>query len=379
MKRLLLLGGGHAHVEVIRRFGDDPPPNTQVVLISPERFTAYSGMLPGYVAGHYQYHDCHIDLARLCSAARVSFRTDAAARLDTVTHCVECVGGERYEYDLASLDVGSTPPAHLIPGASEHALSVKPVARFIQGWNHFRATARASETPRCLVVIGGGAASIEIALAMRHRLAGDALPAQADIHIVTDAAALLTGHPQKARRVIERIMHERGIVVRTRCRVTRITPGIVHFDQSTLEVDLAVLATGAAAPSWLVDSGLALDEHGFVLVNDALQAVSCPEVFAAGDIASIVGFPLAKSGVFAVRQGPPLAENLRRALARRPLLSYRPQKTVLALISTGDRYAIASWNGVALAGSWIWRWKNTIDCRFMATYRLDSDSGKGHV
>jgi len=372
MKRLLLLGGGHTHVEVIRRFGADPPPGTAIVLVSPDRHTAYSGMLPGYIAGHYGFQDCHIDLARLCHTTRVAFRRTEATAIDATAHRVECNGGDGYEYDLVSIDVGSTQPAHEIPGAAQHALTVKPVGRFIEAWDEIRATARATPAPRRIVLVGGGAAGVELALAMHHRLLRDGLAASTAINLVTDAPEILPGHPRQVRRVIETIMRGRGIVVHAGSRVTKVELGVLYHEHATLPADWVVLANGAAAPDWLRNSGLALDDRGFVLVNDALQSVSCPEAFAAGDVANMINHARPKSGVVAVRQGPPLTENLRRALARKPLITYRPQKTVLALISTGNRYAVASWNGLALWGSWVWRWKHRIDCRFMATYRCDS-------
>jgi len=376
MKRLLLLGGGHTHVEVIRRFGVDPPPGTQVILVSPDRHTAYSGMLPGYVAGHYEFHDCHIDLARLCQAARVEFRRTAATQIDAVTRRIKCDSGDTYEYDLVSIDVGSTQPTDMISGASEHALRVKPVGRFIEAWDRFRAAARARSTPRRIVLVGGGAGGVELTLAMHHRLAHDGLAASTEIHLMTDAPAILSGYPRRVRRVLETIMHGRGIAVHPGSGVIRVEPGVLHHEHGALPVELVVLANGAAAPEWLRNSGLALDDRGFILVNDSLQSVSCPEAFAAGDVASMANHARPKSGVFAVRQGPPLTENLRRALARKPLIVYRPQKSVLALISAGNRYAVMSWNGISLSGSWAWRWKHRIDCRFMARYRVDSKRGE---
>ncbi len=375
IKRLLLLGGGHTHVEILRRFGTAPPRDTHLVLVSPERHMPYSGMLPGFVAGHYDFHDCHIDLAPLCRFARAEFHAAQARGIDAVANRVLCAGGAAIEYDVLSIDIGSTPEAGSIPGALEHATCVKPVAAFVITWDRIRRAASAGDRAPSIAVVGGGAGGIELALAMHFRLRAErpvGAPALT-FHLLTDTASILPAHPPKVRRIFERVCSERGIAVHTGSKVTKIEPGLLHRENAApLNADYIILATAASVPSWLGASGLKTDAQGFVAVNGALQSVSHPNVFAAGDIASMVGHPRPKSGVFAVRQGPPLAGNLRRKLAGRPLAAYAPQKVALALISTGDRYAVASWGRVAFEGKWVWRWKDYIDRRFMAAYRVHS-------
>lgn len=154
--------------------------------------------------------------------------------------------------------------------------------------------------------------------------------------------------------------------------MARISPGRVECaDGFSLSADHAIIATGAGAPGWIAESGLKTDARGFVAVNSCLQSLSHPNVFAAGDVATMVDSPRPKMGVYAVRQGPILDENLRRALRGETLRRYVPQKTALALISTGAKRAVASWNGIAFEGDWVWRWKDHIDRRFMAMYRRE--------
>jgi selenide,water dikinase len=374
MKRLVLLGGGPTHVEVIRRLGVARPPDTHIVLISADRYTMYSGMLPGFVAGHYHFDDCHIDLQALCQAAHVEFRVSRAQDLDLRTRRVQCSDGAVVAYDLLSINIGATPQADSIAGALEHALPVKPLLRFLESWQEIRRAARAVNTPMTIAMVGAGAGGVELVLALHHRLCVDRdAGARLGFHLLTDAPSILPDHSPRVRRKFERILFERRIAVHVQSRVTRIEAGMLHREHGApIAVHQTVLATTASAPRWIAASGLRTDARGFVLVSRALHSLSHSDVFSAGDIASLHDGVLPKSGVYAVRQGPPLTENLRRALAGRPLVAYVPQKAALALISTGGQHAVASWRSLAFEGQWVWRWKDRIDRRFVARYRAQT-------
>ena len=369
MKRILLVGGGHSHVEVLRQFGRAPAGGVELVLVSPNRWTPYSGMLPGLVAGHYSFDDTHIDLERVARFARAQFLPTIVTGLDPARRTATLADGARLEFDFVSLDVGSTPATAGIPGAREHALGVKPVDAFLRAWEAFLERARTGELKRA-VVVGSGAAGIEMVLAMQHRVAvatgrSDAV----EWRLVTDVDVLLPAHNDRTRRIFRRILAAREVEVHLSSRVVRVERGTV-FAANGYRVtgDAIVWATGAAASPRFVASGLATDDRGFVAVDETLRSVSHPGVFATGDCATMVGHPRPKSGVYAVRQGPPLARNLRAAGEGRPLERYVPQAEALALISTGDRYAVASRGRWALAGGWVWRWKDRIDRRFMRRY-----------
>jgi selenide,water dikinase len=369
MKRLVLFGGGHSHVEVLRRFGLAPVPGVELVLVSPHRWTPYSGMLPGLVAGHYAYEAVHIDLDRLARFARARFLPTIVTGLDPLARAATLADGTRLEFDLASLDIGSTPATAGVPGASEHAIVVKPVEAFLRAWDQIVERARAGTLTRG-VVVGGGAAGLELVLAMQHRIAqATGRRDAAQWQLVTDVDALLPTHGARVRAIFRRVLAEREIEVHLASPVKRVDPGVA-FTANGFRVagDLIVWATGAAASPRLAGTGLAVDERGFVAVDEALRSISHPNLFAAGDCATMVGHPRPKSGVYAVRQGPPLAANLRNALEGRPLGRYVPQARALALISAGDRYAVASRDGWALEGAWVWRWKDWIDRRFMRRY-----------
>jgi selenide,water dikinase len=369
LKHLLLLGGGHSHVEVIRRFGDRPRLEAAMTLVSPDRHTPYSGMLPGYIAGHYGYHDCHIDLEPLCAAAGIVFRRAVASQIHPEARRVVCSDGTVVSYDVVSIDVGSTPDVRALHGALEHGIRVKPVAEFLTAWEGIRAAFRNGRS-LSLAFVGGGAGAVELAAAVHHRLAAEALVRAARIVVLTDAASILPTHPVRVQRIFERVLRERGIEVRGGAKVVRISPGRLHCaDGASFNADHAIIATGAGAPAWMTGSGLRTDARGFIAINSHLQSLSHPNVFAAGDVGTMIGNVRPKMGVYAVRQGPILHANLHRALIGQPLRRYAPQRTALALISTGDKHAVASWNGIAFEGEWVWRWKDRIDRRFMATYR----------
>jgi selenide,water dikinase len=274
--------------------------------------------------------------------------------------------GATLEFDLASLDVGSRPPA-AVPGAGEYATGVKPVDSFLRVWEAHRERARAGALGR-LVVVGGGAAGLELVLAMQHRLARET-GRETECHLASDVDRLLPNHNARAQAVFRRIVAERGIELHLASPVVRVEPGVLQIATGCrIYADAIVWATGAAPSPWLRETGLALDAAGFVAVNEHLQSISHGHVFAAGDCATMIGHPRPKSGVFAVRQGPPLAANLRAALEGRPLARFVPQERALALISAGDRYAVASRGAWTLEGRWVWRWKDWIDRRFVARY-----------
>ena len=370
MKQLLLLGGGHSHVEVIRRLGRAPPHASRTVLVSPDRHTTYSGMLPGFVAGHYAFDECHIDLERLCASANIHFLRAEAVALNPQHRTVTLSDSTSLGYDIVSIDIGSTPPAHEVPGALEHAVHVKPVSRFLGAWDAIRDAAQHGVRAPRIAIVGGGAGGVELALAVHYRLSRSLQAPVPTVAIFTDTDAILTGHAARAVRIIECVLKERGITVHERSRATAVERGQLHTAAgASFGADHLIWATGAGAPPWIAASGIGVDAAGFVLVNAQLQSVSHPDVFAAGDVASMSGHRLPKSGVYAVRQGPPLAANLRQALMAGTLQAYEPQASALALISTGNRYAVASYREFACEGTWVWHWKDRIDRHFMRRYR----------
>jgi len=368
-KRVLLIGGGHAHVEVLRRFARAPDPNVSLTLVSPETSMCYSAMLPGLIAGHYAPREAHIEMFPLAEWAGARFIVDEVVALDLYSRTVVLAQGQREAFDIVSLDVGSTPDMR-VPGAAAHALAVRPFAKLLPAWGQLQTEALTGGV-RTIAVVGGGAGGVELLLAMQHRLTSVMGADAPRFALVTDEATILPQHAPVARARLGRIMVERGVVLHLASGATAVEPGAVVVTQGRrIAVDRIVWATSAAAYAWLAQSGLDCDERGFVCVDDHLRSTSHPFVFASGDCAAQEHHPRPKSGVFAVRQGPPLATNLRRAANDTQLVSYVPQRHALALISTGNKHAIASRGPFVAEGDWIWRWKDRIDRRFMAKYML---------
>jgi selenide,water dikinase len=367
VKRLLLLGGGHAHVFVMRAFGRSQTNDVRVTLISRTRFTPYSGMLPGVLAGLHTFEASHIDLAWLARSTGCEFIEAEATRLRPEEREVTCGDDRVFGYDVLSVDTGSTPALRGTKGAREHALPVKPVDRFLADWRRIETRAAAGE-PLRIAVVGGGAGGVELVLSLQHRLQAG-LAASIQFMLVTDQPDILPTHNRKVRRIFRDVLARRHVEVLVDHKVIRVEPNTLHCaNGSSLDADSFVWVTTAEAPEWIAASGLDTDARGFIAVNDFLQSISHPDVFAAGDVATMVNHPRPKSGVYAVRQGPPLAHNLRQALAAKKLAGYTPQRAALALIGTGDRNAVASWHELAAQGKWVWRWKNFIDRRWLRDY-----------
>ncbi len=370
---IVLVGGGHSHVEVLRSFGMTPVPGVRLTLIARDIHTPYSGMLPGQIAGHYTYDDTHVDLRPLCRFARARLLHDSAVGLDLTARTVQCAEHPPVPFDLLSLDIGSTPDTS-VPGAAEHTVPVKPINRFLDHWEALRARVLASTGPYRIAVVGSGAGGVELLLAMRHRLRGDVADADGDpdrlgFVLVGDAARPLPTHNPSVQKTFERILAERGVEVHNNTRVGEVRAGLMLTEAGAeIAADEILWVTAAGAAGWLGETGLALDARGFIAVAPSLQSVSHAGVFACGDIASVAAHPRPKAGVFAVRQGPPLARNLRNLVTGQPPEPFTPQRDFLSLVSTGDAYAVASRGRWAIAGGWVWRWKDHIDRTWMRKY-----------
>ena len=383
LKDLVLVGGGHAHVTVLKKFAMRPVPGVRITLICRDLQAPYSGMLPGYIAGHYTFDEAHIDLVPLSRFAGARFFHDEVVGLDTDNKRLICRDRPDVSYDVLSINVGSAPDISAVPGAAANVTPVKPIDGFVTNWQSLCERVLRRQGGVRIGIVGAGAGGVELALAAQYRLkqllAGkwpdNVAP---EFHLVTDADDVLTTHNRFVRAKFRRVLTERKINVHARHKVIEVRPGGLQCaNGATFELDEILWVTMARAQTWPAKAGLDVDEQGFIKVNNTLESVSHPDIFAAGDIAHVVNHPRPKSGVFAVRQGPPLSSNVRRKLLGRPLKPFFPQREFLSLISTGDKYAIASRSWWALEGRWVWIWKDWIDRRFMHKFnRLPDMEGE---
>ncbi len=354
---IVLLGAGHAHVEVLRRFAMRPEAGVRLTLIGREPETPYTGMLPGLIRGEYTFDEAHIDLAPLAAGAGARLILAEATDIDLAARRVAVTGRPDVPFDLLSIDVGGEPTVS--PGAG---VAVKPIGRFLARLSALEAELQHGAR---IAVVGGGVGGTELALALARRYRE-----RARIVLVCDTAEPLATAPSYARSVARASLVDAGIELACGVRAGAWVDGrLALSDGSFLEVATALWATGVVGPALIAASGLACDAVGCVRVDATLRSVSHRFVFAAGDCAAIEGNPRPKSGVWAVRAGPILADNLRRAARGRALRRWRPQAQALVILGLGGGRALAWRNGVAVAGRPVWRWKDWIDRRWMRMYQ----------
>ena len=375
LKDLVLVGGGHSHVTVLKKFGMDPMPGVRLTLISRDAHAPYSGMLPGLIAGHYTFEETNIDLGPLARFAKARFLHDEAVGVDTNNRAVLCRDHPPVAFDVLSINIGSTPGLR-VPGAKGTVVPVKPIDGFWPKWKVLRDRCLQRRNETHIGVVGGGAGGVELLLSVQYSL--DRLlerQGRSSSHryfpLATAGDEILPTHNSRVRAKFCRVLRERGVEVMTNSEVTAIEgPGCrLTFEKGGgLDLDEVLWVTTARAANWLEESGFEVDDRGFIRVRDTLQTLTDADIFAAGDIGAVVDHPRPKAGVFAVRQGPPLTENIRLRLLGEAAKPFRPQEKFLSLVSTGDKYAVVSRGNWAAEGAWAWRWKDFIDQRFMQKF-----------
>jgi selenide,water dikinase len=368
VKRLVLVGGGHAHVEVLRSLRVRPLAQTEVVLVSSGRHTAYSGMVPGFLAGHYRASDMLFDLDALARSCGGRFVDAAVESVDGAGGRVQ-FDGTQLDFDACSVDIGSAPAGGEVAGMQEFSIPLRPMSNVLALSGRIEELPPGEGSPS-INVIGGGAAGVEIALAISQRSRG-----RAHVVLVHDESQLLPHYPARARDLAERACRRNGVALVLGASVLEVQRDGVRLSNGTrLASVMTIWVAGAAPPPLLAASKLPLSSDGFFLVDQTLRAFDGSPVWGAGDCVSLRDHPwVPKAGVYAVREGPILASNLRAYIsARGKQQTYVPQREFLSLLSTGPRSAILSWHGLAVETSWAHTLKRFIDNRFMRRYDVPS-------
>jgi len=361
-KDLVFVGGGHSHALVLREWAMNPLPGVRITLISPQAMTPYSGMLPGLIAGHYSFEQTHIDLVKLSLWANIRFIQDSVIAIDVETNTLELKNRPAIEFDVVSIDIGSTPNQQ-IEGSAEFATPVKPISDFYQRWNLIQEQVQLNKI-KSLSVVGGGAGSVEVIMAIAFKL--EQFNSSLQYNLITSSDDIL---PTYNRSVINRVkqqLNKYNINIYTSTWVEKLSQGVLHCQNTDpILTDEVIWCTQAAGSPWLKQSQLECDDAGFMNVRQTLQSLHYDHIFAAGDIANMVANPRPKAGVYAVRQAKTLFQNLRAVLLNQSLVEYKPQDDFLSLLALGEKQATGSKSIFSFSGAWVWRWKNSIDVKFM--------------
>ncbi|MGL5035813.1 MAG: FAD-dependent oxidoreductase, partial [Microcystaceae cyanobacterium] len=382
--KIVLVGGGHSHAILLRLWGLQPLKNVDLTLITDVENTPYSGMLPGYLAGFYDFQQTHINLTDLAKFAGAKIIVDQAIALDLAQNRVQCLKTGDIDFDYLLIDIGSTPKLDPIPGI-EYVIPAKPVPVLLQTWEKLLNQVKLNpELPINLTIVGGGIGGVELALNMRSRLANllqkaGKSPENVKLTLIHRGERLLNNYSLKTSQLVTNLLRQNKILFYEQETIQEIsqllesssyleTRGLnplpvgsesnqTIIDQDNYQItcqsglnfttNAIFWVTQATPATWITKSGLHTDDRGFILIDSTLRSLSHPHIFATGDIASLVNHPSPKAGVFAVRQGQPLFVNLQKLIQGQALKSYYPQKNHLSLIGTGDKKAIAVWGNWA--------------------------------
>lgn len=373
-RELLLIGGGHAHVHVFEDLATRPIPGLRLSILVDQEQAIYSGMVPGFVAGQYCAEDIGIDLCAWAEHLGATLVLGRAIGFDAAAATVTLADGSHCRYDLCSWNIGSTIAGSEVPGVKEHALCSRPIGalvaqveRELPQW--MEATRQQSQGLN-IVVVGNGAAGVELALCLQARLRQE-IPHAPPAMTLVGTETPLSGAAPRLAQMVRRELARREIALRNDVRATEVQEQAVllrdaHGKEETLPADLCLWVTGAAPH---------LAEPGWIPAGPTLQHPQHPNLFATGDCATLQHAPgTPKAGVYAVREGPVLAHNLRALVTQtvaQParLQEYHPQHDFLSLLNLGDGRGAGARNGIAFRGRWVQRWKDRIDRRFMQRFR----------
>ena len=372
MVHLVLIGGGHSHAIALKMWGKKKVAGVKVTLISNVKLTPYSGMLPAYVAGYYSQAQTHIDLEKLAQYAEVDLIIDQVVDIDPQAKQIYCQTKKIVNFDVLAIDIGSTPKQTEIKNAHIYTIPAKPVFLFLEKWQQIIEFCQ-REKPKKLTlsIIGGGAGGVELALNMHQRLINVIDPSQLTLNLINRHSEILANHNPRARKILTKILKDKNVNLFLNTTVQEAAQAqrsLITTTGRRIDSDYNFLVTQADSPEWLKNNQIETDQLGFILVKDTLQSLNFDYIFATGDIATMVNYTRPKAGVFAVRQGKPLSENLCRYLSDRQLKIYRPQSKYLSIIGTGSQDAVAIWGQFACHSKLFWYLKKYLDFSFMEQF-----------
>lgn len=367
---IVLLGGGHSHVVALLKLAKTIKNgqifNKELILVSDQTHSPYSGMLPGVIAGHYQADEAFINLAHFCKKLGVRFITASVGEVDTENQQLILDNGSTIDYGLLSINIGARTNIDAIDGASISGVTVKPIDQLLAAIEQFTSSLSADDN-KTLSVVGGGVASIEVILALVYRF--KQFP-NLKFRLISQSPTLLEEHNPSVRKTIQNILRKANIELISDTKIMSITDDQLITEQNTIENNNFIIwCNGVVGHEFFNNTNIDVNPLGFINVNAHLQSHSHPNIFASGDCSNFTPSPLAKSGVYAVRSGDIIADNIINKLCNKPLREFTPQKQFLCLISTGRQYAVASKGGFSISGRWVWKWKNLIDQRFVQQFR----------
>lgn len=365
MQKLLLAGAGHAHINLLRRLNIKRSANIEVTLITEQPQTIYSGMLPGWMAGHYSLSDISINAQALCVQAEVRFIQQSLAAVNASENQVITSDNESFDYDVLSLNTGADTDINWLnkEDSDSTVTPIRPIYSFIERWQQIISEAKLSDHYQ-LAIVGAGAAAIELVLAAQYRL--QQINSNHQAYLVCGNDLLPDFNQRFRQKVISQLKRHNVKIIYTRAK--GYSEGQLYTNTDNLPMNAVIAATGVTGSAWSTHTDLQTVDGGFIAVNEVQQSVSHANVFAVGDVATRVDMKVSHSGVHAVFGGAVEADNLIAYLSDTSLKTYQPKTRILYLLSCGDKYAIASWGKYSLQGRWVWTLKRYIDQRFVNSY-----------
>ncbi|MBV1756252.1 MAG: FAD-dependent oxidoreductase [Dethiosulfatibacter sp.] len=358
----LLVGGGHAHVNLIYNLRKKLTQKETILLVSEDNYQYYSGMASGFLEGIYSLEEMTFNLPKMCQEHGISFIKGKVTRIDTTSQKIWIDHQHTVGYQYLSLDIGSRIARPTFTLNIKNHLPIKPWSNLtmIKEWM-FKANPN-----DCWILIGGGAAGVEIAFALR---AGFEKMEKKGINItiIHRYADILKDYPVKTRKKIIQYLERKNITIQCNSQITQVfETAITLNNQETIPYQKIIFTTGPIAPGLFEGTGLKLDNKGYMLVDPNLRSISNPFVFGAGDCIGFEDYPnIKKAGVYAVRQASYLCENLVMLNEGKELKAYYPQQDYLSIMSLGHKKAILHYKGLYWLGMWPWKIKNWIDMKFV--------------